>query len=83
MATTTPSPATTIKVSQATHRRLKAGARPYRSINDFIDHLLRLEQRQQMVEAMRQAIGATTPELMASWRAESDVWEAASLKDGQ
>ena len=75
--------ATTIKVSQETHGRLKAGARPYRSINDYIDHLLSLEERQRMVEAMRQAIAATTEEQMASWRAESQAWESISLADAR
>ena len=76
-------PSTTIKVSQATHRTLKAGATSYRSIDDYINHLLRLEERQRMVEAMRQAVSATAPEQMVSWRAESDVWETTSLADAR
>jgi len=83
MTTTLPGRATTIKVSSATHRRLKAGARPYRSINDYLDHLLGLEERQRMIEAMRQAVSATGTQQMASWRAESDAWEAASLADAR
>jgi len=83
MTAATSAPATTIKVSQVTHRRLKTGARPYRSINDYIDHLLAREERQLMIEAMRQAIADTSPEQMASWRAESEVWETALLKDTQ
>jgi len=76
-------PATTIKVSQATHRQLKAGAQPYRSIDDYINHLLRMEERQRMIDSMRQAILATTPDQLASWRAESDAWETTSLADAQ
>jgi len=76
-------PSTTIKVSQSTHRQLKAGAQPYRSIDDYITHLLRLEQRQRMVEALRQAIQGTPPDQLASWRAESSAWETTSLTDLQ
>jgi len=83
MTIVTPRPATTIKVSQEIHQRLKAGAQPYRSINDYLEHLLSLEERQRMVEAMRRAVAATTPEEMAAWRVESDAWEAASLADAQ
>jgi hypothetical protein len=74
---------TTVKVSQVTHRRLKAGAQTHRSINDYIEHLLTLEERQRMVEDMRQAIAATSPEQWDSWRQESASWETTSLVDAQ
>jgi len=72
---------TTIKVSQATHRRLKVGSKQYRSIEDYLLHLLEVEERQSMIESMRQAVLATPPEQLASWRAESDAWETTSLSD--
>ena len=83
LMTTTLGTATTIKVTRATHRRLKAGAQPYRSINDYLEHLINLEERQRMVEEMRQAIAATSPEQIASWRSESRQWETAQLADTQ
>ncbi|MCL2736887.1 MAG: hypothetical protein FWD75_09730 [Propionibacteriaceae bacterium] len=78
-----PEASTSIKVSQSTHRKLKAGAKDYRSINDYLDYLLRLEERQRRVESMRQAIAATPPEHRASWLAESAAWESTSLADAR
>ena len=73
--------ATTVKVSKMTHERLKAGAGAYRSMNDYLEYLLRLDERRQMIDAMRQAIANTPTDQMASWRAESAAWEATSLAD--
>jgi len=74
---------TTIKVSQSTHRRLKVGSKQYRSIDNYLNHLLEVEERQSMIESMRRAMAATPPDQMASWRAESDAWETVSLLDAR
>lgn len=83
MTTTVDDSQTTIKVPRAIHRQLKTGAGGYRSIADYIEHLLALEERQRMIEAMRVAMAASTDEQLESWREESQAWEAASLTDAR
>ena len=72
---------TTVKVSRATHAKLKEGAKAFHSIDAYLDYLLKMEERRQMVAAARVAISKTSPEDMESYRAESEIWERASLED--
>jgi len=72
---------TTIKVSAGVRDRLRAQAVGYRTMDEYLDHLLSMEDRRRKVASLRAAIAATSAEGMASWRAESKAWESASVGD--
>jgi len=72
---------TSVKVKRVTHQKLKAGATSFHSINDYLDYLLELDERQRMIEAMRTAISKTPANEMDSYRREATAWENAELAD--
>ena len=75
---------TTIKVTPATRDRIKGHAqRANRTINDYLDMLIDLADRELRFDALRVAIANTSAEDMASWRDETDVWETVELADAR
>jgi hypothetical protein len=75
---------TTIKVTPATRDRIKGHAqRADRTINDYLDMLIDLADRELRFDALRAAIANTSAEDMASWRDETDVWETVELADAR
>ena len=75
---------TTIKVTPATRDRIKGHAqRADRTINDYLDMLIDLADRELRFDALRAAIANTSAEDMASWRDETDVWETLELTDAR
>lgn len=69
---------TTIKVTTATRDRLKAAARADRStLEEFLDRLVSEHERRGRLSAMRAAVGATAPDVMAAYEAEAAEWERA------
>jgi len=72
---------TTVKVKRDTHQKLKDGATRFHSINDYLDYLLELDDRQKKIEALRLAISKTTASQMDSYHAETAAWENAELAD--
>ncbi len=73
---------TTIKVTPVTRDRLKSHAkRAERTINDYLDMLIDLADRELRFDALRAAIANTSEEDMASWREETEIWEAVELTD--
>lgn len=67
---------TTIKVSTDVRDRLKAQAsRAHRTLGEHLAHLADLGDRQQRFEALRGAIAATPPEVMADYQAEVRAWD--------
>jgi len=77
-------PMTTIKVTPATRDRIKGHAqRADRTINDYLDVLIDLADRELRFDALRAAIAATSEEDMTSWREETEMWETAELTDAR
>ena len=75
---------TTIKVTPVTRDRLKSHAkRAERTINDYLDMLIDLADRELRFDALRAAIANTSEEDMKSWREETEIWETAELTDAR
>lgn len=75
---------TTIKVTPVTRDRLKSHAkRAERTINEYLDMLIDLADRELRFDALRTAIANTSEEDMQSWREETDVWENIELTDAR
>lgn len=75
---------TTIKVTPVTRDRLKSHAkRAERTINEYLDMLIDLADRELRFDALRTAIANTSEEDMQSWREETDVWENLELTDAR
>lgn len=71
---------TTIKVSDDLRDRLKAQAgAAHRTLGEHLEHLADLDDRRQRFAALRSAIDATPPEVLAGYRAETRAW---NLIDG-
>lgn len=70
---------TTIKVSSELRDRLKAqaGARQL-TLGDYLAKLAVIGERQMRLEAMHAAMSATAPELLESYREETEFWDAAA-----
>ncbi len=75
---------TTIKVTPATRDRIKVHAqRAERTINDYLDMLIDLADRELRFDALRTAIANTSEEDMTSWREETEIWETVELTDAR
>lgn len=75
---------TTIKVTPVTRDRLKSHAqRADRTINDYLDMLIDLADRELRFDALRAAIANTSEEDMKSWREETEMWETVELTDAR
>jgi hypothetical protein len=75
---------TTIKVTPVTRDRLKSHAkRAERTINDYLDMLIDLADRELRFDALRAAIANTSERDMKSWREETDIWETVELTDAR
>ncbi|MBK5238936.1 MAG: hypothetical protein JJE28_07500 [Actinomycetales bacterium] len=75
---------TTIKVTPVTRDRLKSHAkRAERTINEYLDMLIDLADRELRFDALRTAIANTSEADMQSWREETDVWENLELTDAR
>ena len=69
---------TTIKVTTATRDRLKAAARAERStLEEFLGRLVAEHERRERLSAMRVAVEATSPDVMAAYLDEATEWERA------
>lgn len=67
---------TTIKVTMATRDRLKAAARAERStLEEFLERLVSEHERRERLSAMRAAVMATSPDVIADYEAEAAEWE--------
>ena len=67
---------TTIKVPNDVRDLLKAqAAAAHRTLGEHLAYLAELEERSGRLAAMREAIAATPPEAMESYRAELDQWQ--------
>ena len=72
----TKSMTTTIKVANDVRDRLKAqAAAAHRTLGEHLAYLADVEERSARLAAMREAIAATLPEAMESYRAELDAWQ--------
>jgi hypothetical protein len=68
---------TTIKVSSELRDRLKAQAGAHGlTLGDHLAKLAALGDKQLRYEAMEAAISATSPELMSSYREETEFWDS-------
>lgn len=73
---------TTIKVTPVTRDRLKSHAqRAKRTINEYLDMLIDLADRELRFDALRAAIANTSEADMQSWREETEMWETVELTD--
>jgi len=71
---------TTIKVSTETRDRLKVQAAVARvSLGEHLSRLADAADRSLRFEALREALAATSPEVMADYAVETDEWLDADL----
>lgn len=67
---------TTIKVSAEVRDRLKHQASAaHRTLGEHLAHLAELGERQARFASVREAMEATSPEALASYRDETHAWE--------
>lgn len=73
---------TTIKVDAGLRDRLKVqAARKGLTIGALLEQLLEIAEREARFEDLSAAIARTSPEHMASWNAETALWDDAELLD--
>lgn len=73
---------TTIKVSDELHDRLRAqAARAGRTIGAHLAALADLADRDQRLEALKQAIADTPGDIFEDYRIETSQWETVELND--
>ena len=71
---------TTIKVDSATRDRLKRrAAAADLTLGQHLARLADCADREARLRSLRAAVAATPADVLASWTAESDAWEAAEL----
>jgi hypothetical protein len=73
---------TTIKVSNAVRDRLKdQAALAHRTLGQHLEYLASLGEREARMASLREAVKATSPDHLASYREETRAWDG--IQNGQ
>lgn len=75
---------TTIKVTAETRDRLKRAANSQgQTLGQYLSSVADRAERDVRMRQLRDAIADTPPELMQSWREETEAWERTELTDAR